>query len=251
MKAVIYISMLFALTLGIESCSKEGASDKAAAGGSTARMAIKDNYLYLATASRLSTFDISDPASTVLVNEIQIGWSSDIETIFPFRDKLFIGSRTGMFVYDISDPKNPTQQGQVQHFRACDPVIANNDYAYVTLRSSNIGCGVTQENVLNIYDIRGTKITMPELLGRLELPEPQGIGIKGNYLYVCCGNKGLYVVDVVEPANPVVLKKLDAEETFIDVIPYDNTLIAYVSGGFILYDISAPANPIKKSSVKD
>lgn len=249
----IFISVFISLILltTVLSCSKEGASDSAAAGGSIARMAIKDDYLYIVTSSTLFTYDISNPAETVLLSSEYIGWSSDVETIFPYRDKLFIGSRTGMFVFDISDPKTPKQQGQVQHFRACDPVVANSDFAYVTLRSTNLGCGATQENSLNIYDIQGTKILSPSLVGRLELPEPQGLGFKNKYLYVCCGNKGLYVINIENANNPVIAKKLDAGETFVDVIPYNNTLIAYISGGFILYDISNPSNPIKQATVNN
>ncbi|MFT4092989.1 MAG: hypothetical protein QM640_05065 [Niabella sp.] len=80
--------------------------------------------------------------------------------------------------------------------------------------------------------------------GRLELPVPEGLGLSGNFLYVCCGNKGLYVIDVSDAANPVIIKTINTGETFIDVIPYDNTLIAYINGGFILYDISAPLDPV-------
>jgi hypothetical protein len=37
----------------------------------------------------------------------------------------------------------------------------------------------------------------------------------------------------------------------MDVIPYDDVLIAYVLGGIILFDISNPENPVKISSIKN
>jgi hypothetical protein len=39
-----------------------------------------------------------------------------------------------MFIYDNSNPQAPVQLGVFQHARACDPVFASGDRAYVTLR---------------------------------------------------------------------------------------------------------------------
>ncbi|MFT4092990.1 MAG: hypothetical protein QM640_05070 [Niabella sp.] len=149
MKKLLLITLGMLPILYVASCSKDGNSNTNAAGGSTARMAISGNYLYIVTTQQLYTYDISDPSGTVLLNNTYIGWG-DVETIFPYRDKLFIGSQTGMYVFDISDPQFPREQGQVEHFRACDPVVANNNYAYVTLRSTNNSCGAVTENSLNI-----------------------------------------------------------------------------------------------------
>ena len=52
-------------------------------------------------------------------------------------NRLFIGSQTGMFIYNLSNPDNPVQDGQFNHVRSCDPVIADEKYAYVTLRSGS------------------------------------------------------------------------------------------------------------------
>src|SRR5690606_21363599 len=97
-------------------------------------------------------------------NTVSIGF--DVETIFPYGEKLFIGSASAMYIYDISDPKNPARQGTVSHIRACDPVVADGNYAYVTLRNNNSGCGGSQ-NILNIYDISAGKILYPLLLSTL------------------------------------------------------------------------------------
>lgn len=248
MKKLPLIVLIALSLMYVVACSKEDHSNTNASGGSTARMTVNGDYLYIVATNQLYTYDISKPEQTVLLNAVSVGWS-DVETIFPYRDKLFVGSGTGMFVFDISDPKTPKLQGQVQHFRACDPVVANNDYAYITLRNSNSACGAVAENSLNIYNIQGNNILNPALEGRLELPDPNGLGLSGDYLYVCCGNKGLYTINVSNAANPVITKTINTGETFIDVIPYDKTLIAYVNGGFILYDINDPANPIQLSVV--
>ncbi|MGJ7033518.1 LVIVD repeat-containing protein [Niabella hirudinis] len=212
------------------------------AGGSTARMTISGDYLYLVSRSSLQTYDISNPAQMLLLSTQNVGWN--IETIFPYRDKLFIGSETGMYVFDNSNPKKPQLQGQAQHLRSCDPVVADENYAYVTLRSNNNGCGGTL-NQLNIYDIQGTRILSPKQVSSLPMSEPQGLGLKDNILYVCMGTNGLNVVDVADKTQPVSRKIVSDGTDFIDVIPYDHILIVYAAGGFLLYDITNPADPKK------
>ncbi|MCF3111571.1 hypothetical protein LL912_22485 [Niabella sp. CC-SYL272] len=233
------------LAFGCKKGDTMGPSDSGK-GGSTARMTISGNYLYLVDHSTLHTFDISDPAQTVLLNTQNVGWN--IETIFPYRDKLFIGSQTGMFVFDNSNPKKPQLQGQAQHLRSCDPVVADENYAYVTLRSNNNGCGGTL-NQLNIYDIQGTNVLYPKQVATLVMPEPQGLGLKNNTLYVCMGKNGMNVIDVTDKTKPISRKVLSEDTDFVDVIPYDHTLIVYVKGGFILYDITNPVNPQKIGTI--
>ena len=252
MKKALYTLVFMLCTAAIFfACSKDVASNAGnnnGQGGSTARMTLWNNYLYIVNNSELQTYDVTNPAQAVLLNTQNVGWN--IETIFPYRDKLFIGSQTGMYVFDNSNPKSPKLQGQAQHLRACDPVVADDDYAYVTLRSTNNGCGGTL-NQLNIYDITGVKITSPQLVSSLVMPEPHGLGNKDNTLYVCMGDVGLNVVDITDRTKPKVIKTVDDDETYIDVIPYDDVLIAYVQGGIVLFDISNPANPVKVSTIKN
>jgi hypothetical protein len=70
--------------------------------GSMSRFAIKDNYLYGVTTSQLKSFDLSNPADPQLTSTKNMGWS--IETIYPFKNKLFIGSSSGMFIYNTNNP---------------------------------------------------------------------------------------------------------------------------------------------------
>lgn len=250
MKKSLYFLILCVFGAAIfVSCNKgdSASSNPVGAGGSTARMTLVGNYLYVVNNAELQTYDVTNPSQALLLSSQNVGWN--IETIFPYRDKLFIGSQTGMFVFDNSNPKKPVLQGQAQHFRACDPVVADDDYAYVTLRSTNNGCGGTL-NQLNIYNIAGVKVMTPSLVSTLVMPEPHGVGNKGNTLYVCMGEVGLNVIDVADKTKPKVIKTIDDDENYIDVIPYEDVLIAYVQGGIVLFDISNPVNPVKVSTIK-
>ena len=125
--------------------------------GSMARFALYDKYLYTVGQNEMQLFNISVPQKPALSTKISLGWG--IETIFPYRDKLFIGSTTGMFIYDNSNPEKPEQLSQFQHAMSCDPVAVTDNRAYVTLRSGT-ACnrGLNQMDVIDITDLSSHRL---------------------------------------------------------------------------------------------
>ena len=70
--------------------------------GSMSRFSIVNNYLYAVNRSSLNVLNISAVNDPQLQNTVGVGWN--IETIYPFKNKLFIGSSNGMFIFDIIQP---------------------------------------------------------------------------------------------------------------------------------------------------
>lgn len=243
---LIFVCLLF---LFAASCSKEGASSADAAsqsgkGGSLARFTISGNYLYLADWNMIKVFDITNPASPIEKTQVVVGFG--IETIFPYKDKLFIGAPTGMFIYSLADPAAPVKLGSVQHLRSCDPVVSNDTISYVTLNGNN-PCGPA-ESGLYIYDIKN--ISTPTLLKLLPLSSPFGLGLVDSVVFVCRGNNGLSAVNIKKPSDPkIIYTKIDGY--YMDVIPYDNMLICYVNTGLLIYDISDLRNISKIGEVNN
>ena len=66
-----------------------------------------------------SPISISVPAEPVAGNLISAGF--DIETIYPFKNKLFLGSMGGLYIYDISQPGAPVKEGDFIHATASRP----------------------------------------------------------------------------------------------------------------------------------
>ncbi|OGU42479.1 MAG: hypothetical protein A2X61_02660 [Ignavibacteria bacterium GWB2_35_12] len=211
-------------------------------GGSMARFTTYLNYLYVVDRSNLQSIDISIPENPRPWNKVNIGWN--IETIFPFRDKLFIGSQTGMFIYDASTPWNPTYLGQFSHARGCDPVVAEDKYAYVTLRTGTSCAG--NLNQLDILDI--TNLMKPILLKSYPMQEPAGVGIDGTTLFICDGKAGLKVFDVKDPMNIELLNWQSDIQTY-DIIPLGKIAIMIGSDGLFQYDYSDPKNLILLSKI--
>ena len=237
---------LFLLMLAA-ACTKDGAksatdSSGTGTGGSLARFTIAANHLYLADNSTIEVYDLADPANPVKKTSVNVGFG--VETIYPFMDKLFIGSRDGMFIYSIANPSNPVKLGEARHVRSCDPVVANDTIAYVTLQGGS-ACGPAQDG-LYIYDIKN--ITGPVQKSLFPISTPLGLGLKDSVVFVCRASSGLSLVNVKNPTAPKLMYTVE-DGNFKDVIPYDNLLICYVSTGLHIYDISNLNKIVKVGTV--
>ncbi|MET0243053.1 MAG: hypothetical protein ABW174_06280 [Flavitalea sp.] len=200
-------------------------------GGSMARFSIVKEYMYAVGNFNLQVLSIANPTKPQSLGSQPVGFG--IETIYPFKDKLFIGSSNGMFIYSLSDPQAPSKESSFEHARACDPVVADDQYAFVTLRSGN-ACGGTF-NVLEVIDV--SDISQPKLLKSHSMSNPHGLAMDGNNVFVCDGKDGLKMLDVSDPLLYKELDKVSDIETY-DVIAWNNTLLVVTKNGLNQYDYS-------------
>ncbi len=232
-KTLLFIVLVF--IIGMIACEKTGESSAAGnsvgIGGSLARFTIVNNFLYIADDRKLNIYNITNASSPQLIGFVYV--DELIETIYPYGNNLFLGGQQGMYIYSLANPERPVKLSQAVHVRACDPVVAKDTFAFVTLRSGT-RCG-TATNALYTYGI-GT-ITAPKLLNTLELPTPKGLGYKDSTLFVCCEDSGLAVINI-KNANTPIVKKYIKGNSFSDVICLGNTLVCLVKTGINLYDIT-------------
>ncbi len=215
--------------------SKGTSSSPSGTGGSMARFTIYDDYLYAATQSDLIVFNIKNGTKPDSVNKINLGWG--IETIFPYKDKLFIGSNTGMYIYDNKVPSKPVRLSIFQHVRACDPVVVENDKAYVTLRSG--WCGAAP-NRLDVVDVKN--LSIPFLIKSYPMESPHGLSILNDKLTICEGEFGLKSFDAKNSLDIKLEQHLKGLNAF-DVIQLDEKLLLMIGkDGLYQYDNSDPKN---------
>ena len=219
------------LDMASSSWSGQKSSSPYGMGGSMARFTIVNSYLYTVSNTSLDVYNISVPQTPAFTSKVQLGWG--IETIYPFKDKLFIGSNTGMFIYDISNPIQPSKQGQFNHVRTCDPVIAEDNYAYVTLRTGT-GCpGST--NQLDILDI--TNVSQPLPMKSYPMTNPHGLSKDGDLLFICDGTDGLKVYNAANRNSISLVKHISGFKTY-DVIAWNDVAIVSAADGLYQYDYS-------------
>jgi hypothetical protein len=200
------VAALAAVAAFAAGCARDGASAELSAnggggsrGGSMARFAITDDgeWLYTVGQNDLKVVSLAD--ATRPVEGEHIGLGGGIETIFPMDDLLFIGSQTGMQIFDIEKREFPVYISTTTHFRSCDPVVAADTLAFVTLNSSlGTWCGGSR-NVLQVYDIRD--LYAPRMLTEISMSSPRGLAVdlSAKMIFVC--DNGIKAYDVTDPGR--------------------------------------------------
>ncbi len=232
MKNIYYLLSLFVVILFTQcedsSYTSNDSSDTGTA-GSLARFAISNNYLYTVELEQLKIFDITNEAEPVFIKQIYSDFG--IETIFAKDHYLFLGSRWGVYIYDITIPENPIRLSLFSHIYSCDPVVVSGNYAYATLNSAGAcGRGLNQLSIIDVTDKSN-----PFEVATVSMESPKGLGVSGNLLFVC--DNGIKVFDISDPLSPVFIRK-ETVSAF-DIIPIDNILIVVAENGLYEYEFDA------------
>ena len=230
------------------SASDSRANWSAGAGvaGSMARFMLNDKYLHvIAHPWMLKTVDVEDAEKMIIVDSLDV--SRNMETLFMLGEKMFVGTTTGMLIYDVANATKPTLISHYDHITACDPVVADGNYAYVTLRTGN-RC-TSGQNLLEVIDI--SSITTPYLVKSYPMFNPHGLGIDGNLLFICDGAAGLKIFDRSDPLDIINNKLAHYPDFFaFDVIPMDGVLMLVGEDGIYQYDYSDPGNIVQISHIQ-
>jgi hypothetical protein len=203
-------------------------------GGSMARFTIVGNTLYCVLPNQLQVYDISTPTAPSPRSPFLL--SMGLETIFPYKNNLFIGASDGMYIFDNSSPNSPVLLSRFSHIQSCDPVVVQGNYAYITLRGGTTCRQFASQSSLDVVDI--SNLTSPRLIDTQPLSSPYGLGVDGTQLFVCEGNNGLKIFDLTKPDKPLLKQTLASVKSF-DVIPLNKTLLVTGEGGFYQYDYSS------------
>ncbi len=203
-------------------------------GGSMARFGLNGDFLYAVDNYMIHVFDADNAQKPVPVSDLYL--NGETETMFIHDNNIFLGTRTGMMVYSLSDPRNPQYKASFPHIYSCDPVVVQDHVAYVTLRGGNM-CGQTVSS-LDIYSLSENYDQATEAYS-YNMAEPYGLAIDDEILFVCDGQKGLLVYDASDIS--LIDEKQIASFSDIkayDVIPFDDHLFLIGDDGFYQYDYS-------------
>jgi hypothetical protein len=205
--------------------------------GSMAKMVLIGNNLYtIPERHSMQIVNVGNPAQLQKGQNIYAGY--DLETIYPFKDKLFLGSEEGVYIYDVSNPANPVSSGTFKHGRACDPVITDGNYAYVTLHEGT-SCGGAA-NELDVIDV--TDLSNPVPVETIQMTKPMGLSKDGNLLFVCDG-PGVKVYDAGTPSALQLRNTLNVGNAY-DVISSNQRLVVMSDKGVYQFNYGRPDMPL-------
>ena len=214
------------------------AGNSNAQSGTVNRITHAQDHVYVIGLSSMAIIDDSNGAFEATGSTNHLNLPEAMETIFPYEDKLFVGSRTSMNIYDAEQPAYPTDLYQFDHATSCDPVLPINDVAYITLRTADFSDCPGNTNALVVLDIEN--LDHPEEVKQLDMASPYGMTVVGDKLFVGEGDNGLSIFDVTDPQNPEVIKK-DAAVKAFDIIAHPaNASIILIAGpnGLSQYTLS-------------
>ncbi len=244
MRSLIY----FFLILFTFSCTQDSSflisgNSSGTLSGSYATMLPIDGFLYVINETDIFTYDIADTESPILVDEQNVGF--EIESMYHHEGVLFVGSSEALHIFVIQENGIPLRKSEtvynfdnLEEWGSCDPVVADDTYAYVTLRSSTqegFGCNAVFRvvNELRIYNIEN--LQEPELLTIRQMDFPKGLAITGDYLFVCEGNLGVKLFDVSDRMDPIEIWSDEGFETF-DIILKDGLMMVVGPDAIRQYD---------------
>ena len=206
--------------------------------GSMSRFGLYKEYLYTVDEHRMGLFNLTVPESPAFEGDVQFDWwGGEVETIFPHGDNLFMGTTTGMLIYNVENPSNPVYRSQLAHATSCDPVFVKDNYAYVTLRDGSSCQGFN--NQLDLIDI--SNLNNPVLKETFEMDNPHGLTIFDETLFLCEGKHGMKVFDISDPLrlDRNRLAKIDdffAYDAISFATPSQNVLMVIGEDGFYQYN---------------
>ena len=195
-----------------------------------------EGILYLVDNTSLTTIEVTNGFKTLYTGNIGF----EIETIFGTASHLFIGTSTGMLIYNRNNGYQPTYLSGISHARGCDPVAVQGNYAYVTVRG-NGNCGEANNELL-VIDI--SNISAPTLHSAHTMNSPYGLGLNNDVLFICDGTSGLRIFDKssLETITQNELATITGIDAY-DVIPLETTLILSTSQGVFQYDYTDVTKP--------
>lgn len=221
-------------------------------GGSMSRFAIKGDYMYVVNPTQMLVYNASSCESPTRMNTIDLQnlWGGEAEMVFLMEDLLMIGSTNSLMIYSTDNPASPDFLSFFQHASGCDPVTAQGDYAFLTLRNGDDNrCGDNFANQLDVINIGNPRT--PYLVRSYAMTEPAGLGLDNNILFVADGPSGLRVFDAKDP------EKVGSNEIAnftsmkgYDVIPDAGVLIMVGEDGIAQYDYSDPKDIQLLSTIK-
>lgn len=189
------------------------AGNSSSKSGTVNRVTRTEGHVYLISNNNLIIIEDSGLfGSDVVAHE---NFKSGMETVFPYEGKLYLGSRTSMNIFDLTQPTMPREVYEFDHVTSCDPVLPHESVAYVTLRTADFSDCPGNINALVVLDLED--LDKAKELEEIQMSSPYGMNVISDKLYVGEGVNGLKVFDVSNSEKPVLLKHYDDIEAY-DII---------------------------------
>ena len=202
------------------------AGNSSAQSGTVNRITKNGDYVYVISNNNMMILNDTDGNFTIANKMHNI--KDDMETIFPYDNNLFVGSRSSMTIYSLDSEIQPTRLYDFEHATSCDPVLPHNKVAYITLRTADFSECPGNINALVVLDINN--LSNPKEVDEIAMNSPYGMTVIGDRLYVGEGLNGLKVFDVSLNDNPILQMHFTDIEAYDIIADPTNSNIVFIAG---------------------
>jgi len=202
------------------------AGNSSAQSGTVNRITKNGDYVYVISNNNMMILNDKDSDFTIANKLLNI--KDDMETIFPYHNNLFVGSRSSMTIYSLDSEIQPTRLYDFEHATSCDPVLPHNDVAYITLRTADFSECPGNINALVVLDINN--LSSPKEVDEIAMNSPYGMTVIGDRLFVGEGENGLKIFDVSVNDNPTLQVHHTQIEAYDIIADPTNDKIVFIAG---------------------
>jgi hypothetical protein len=215
--------------------------------GTLNRITKANEHIYIVSNSNMIIIDDNNFNAEAIRLE---GIKEDMETVFPYQNKLFVGSKTSMSVFDISTNNIPTQLTDFEHATSCDPVLPYSNVVYVTLRTADFSLCPGNSNSLLVIDIND--VSNAAQLHDIQLTSPYGMTVINQHLFVGNGTSGLNIFNIEDPKNPLLIQEFKEVPSYDVIADPNNSDYIFITGedGMDQYEIDNNFKLIFKSKIE-
>lgn len=186
----------------------------------------------------MRVIDVSEPTAPVLRGHYHGDWIRDVSSIGDARRVVAVGGN--LHILDLGDPTSPGLLGTYE------PDPSNVDYFGVSVVGGLAYAiyfeGYRSMQFFGLHVLDASDPSAISLVGSAGTGPPNGLSVVGDRAYVAAGARGLDIVDVGEPATPVILNSHGMTAGGVVVIGG----LAYVAAwedGLRIIDVSDPMTP--------
>lgn len=202
-------------------------------------IAVSGHHAFL-TDTLLYIVDLSDPTQPTLVGQAYpSGLGGYTRGVAVDGDRAYLAATFGGFcVVDVSDPANPSEIVCAPSGRSSSGIAVRGDFVFVSVVKEESSPSWPGE--LRVFDV--TDIMSPVEVGSLDLwGWPGRMTIDGDLLFVETSPRGLLVVDISNPAEPVAAGLAPLNQ--VSVGSGGRLYAAAGRQGFDVFDTTACSNP--------
>lgn len=232
---MVVLSMCFLAACSFDAFNEESQGQS----GSLTRFVVHNGYMYSLNPNEVVTFFIQQDGKPLEKHRLVLDYG--LETVLIYEGVMYLGSRNGLYIIDISTPAKPVLISETtrpaQLFGGCDPVSVKDSIVFSTVKVIENICGVNNAmSALLVYQV--DDLYDPELIGTYTLNLPNGLGYKDNVLFVCDdGTDEVVLFDITDPSKLDELQWTISVDDPVDLIVYQDRLLVSTDTDFHFYDI--------------